>query len=312
MKAGGIGRQGQVCGSVLTAAALAAGLVASPVQVRTSAVPRIESDRVQLQTFAASAVLGDASPDTTQVSPRDVVPAASAGAPGDPLAAGLATALEAIGRAAIDMAGLVLAPLWYLAFPITYQMASSYLDSIDSSYYSFPDLTGLVGLMRLGRVLGIWLEFPLRASSYLLPTSNAAAQPSPAATMPEAGRGVNPAVRPEVRAAEAVGAQDQTQDTDRIPPERPRTHHPRRDGDPASHRSARTASEPAAASAATSQDGVSGDARASLPASGDLGPVSRRPSPASSAPIAGARSPDHGPAPAPGSRRASGSARSAL
>lgn len=267
MNSGAITRSRAACGSMVTAAALAAGLVAVPVEVRATALPRIESHQVQLHALTASAALGSAGPKTEQLTPSDVVPTA-VGTANDEFAAGLATALETIGRAAVDVAGLVLAPVWYVAFPITFQMASAYLDTIDSSYYNFPDLTGLVGLLRLGRVIGIWLDFPLRASSYLFPTPPAMAQPSAAAAAPEGTRAVNPVVRPETRAADAAGDQDQMQESDRIPPERPRTHHPRRDASPTSHRAARAASEATSASAGTTQDGVNGDARASATSAG--------------------------------------------
>lgn len=222
------------CGAVATAVAVATGLLTIPAAETVTALPRIEFHQIQLQSATASATLGSTSPDTDRPDHRDIdparhdpAPAAAVAASDDPFAAGLATALDIVGRAVVDVAGLLIAPLWYLAFPITYQMASNYLNTIDSSYYNYPDLTGLVGLLRLVRVIGIWMEFPLRASSYLFPAPTAD-QPSSAAATPKGSRTVGPVVPPEVHAAEVAGDQDQAQEPNRLPTVPPRTHHPRR------------------------------------------------------------------------------------
>lgn len=254
------------CGAVVTV--VATGLLTIPAAETVTALPRIEFHQIQLQSATASATLGSTSPDTDRPDHRDIdparhdpAPAAAVAASDDPFAAGLATALDIVGRAVVDVAGLLIAPLWYLAFPITYQMASNYLNTIDSSYYNYPDLTGLVGLLRLARVIGIWMEFPLRASSYLFPAPTAD-QPSSAAATPKGSRTVGPVVPPEVHAAEVAGDQDQAQEPDRIPTVPPRTHHPRRGESPATHRAAEAASASASASAVTIRDGVSSDGRA--------------------------------------------------
>lgn len=251
------------CGAVV--AVVAAGLWTVPAVETVTALPRIEFHQIQLQSATASATLGSTSPGTDRLDLHDIdparhdsTPAAAVAESDDPFGAGLATALDIVGRAVVDVAGLLIAPLWYLAFPITYQMASNYLNTIDSSYYNYPDLTGLVGLLRLVRVIGIWMEFPLRASSYLFPTP-IADHPSLAAATPGGSRTVGPVVPPEVHAAEWAGDQDQVQEPDRVPTVSPRTHHPRRGQGPATHRAAEAAS--ASASAVTIRDGVSSEGR---------------------------------------------------
>lgn len=248
MKYRALQRSCVVCGTVLTAAAVATGMLAISGSDTVTALPRIEFHQIQLQSVTASAALGTASPDNDQPDRHDLAPAmapaAATGASDDPFV-GVANALEIVGRAAVDVAGLVLAPLWYLAAPLTFFVATAYVNSITRPPAG-PDMSGITGILHSLQYIIVWLEFPLRASSYLFPTPTTTTPASPAAAVPESGRSAVSAAVTVMAAAEAAVDRDDTPASGRSVRSRPQSHHPRRDRSATPNAAASSASQPAA------------------------------------------------------------------
>lgn len=89
--------------------------------------------------------------------------------------------LATLGFAAATVAGIALAPLWYLAFPITIPLTIAF---VTASIPSSPGDYGIGAFQRaLGAVLG-WVGFPLALGSLLFPQVAANfAEPTPSASI---------------------------------------------------------------------------------------------------------------------------------
>lgn len=276
MNSDAVWRRGRVCASALTAGALAMGLLAGPMAAPAIALPQPAIRQVDVETVVASAVLGSATPESVPAGVTGEVPSAAATSLDDPFG-GITTALETIGRAAVDVVGLVLAPLWYLAAPVTFFVAAAYVNS-SAPPPTGPDMSGITGMLHSLQYIVVWVGFPLRASSYLFPKPATAPPPSAAA---EARRSATPEMSPDARDAAIAVGEGAAEDTRITRQERSRVTRPRRMpwSDPDSAQSNRRSAAPAADS--------------------QLRP---RPSQASSAPTAGTGSRDRSPAPARASR----------
>ena len=114
-------------GATASAAILAFGLVTVPAERYDSVIARTESAAVQLQAVVATqvAALMNSAPNAGTVAAD---PSASRGISAlIPSAAATAAAstgsdtLASIGRALLNLVGALVAPVWWLAFPITYR-----------------------------------------------------------------------------------------------------------------------------------------------------------------------------------------------
>lgn len=242
MKSSAIRRGRGACGSLATAAAVAVGLLIVPMEVPSTALPQIEFHQVQLQAVAASAAVGTVTPDPAWADSSPAAPKAVADATTD-LWAGVAPALETIGRAAVDVAGPLLAPLWYLAAPVTFFVAAAYVNSITPPPTGL-DFSGITGILHSLHYMVVWMDFPLNASDYLFPTPTATAPPSPASATSDGRRPLAQTAHPDAHTAEPAVDQDQVAQVALSPAPRTQVHRPGRDRVAGPPRAAAAASDP--------------------------------------------------------------------
>ena len=167
-------------GAAVTAAAIAAGLVT--VLPERPATFDIRSESAAVQLAAAVAAHLDASdaasnpltdpPELVVVDP--LVPVTGGVDPVPTLLSAAATpttagggVLTSVGRAVLTVTGIVLSPLWYLAFPVTLPITIAAVNAgIPLNSGDF----GVSTFMRFfGYVLG-WISFPFSLASLVFPT----------------------------------------------------------------------------------------------------------------------------------------------
>ncbi|MDQ1307522.1 MAG: hypothetical protein QG671_3355 [Actinomycetota bacterium] len=162
-------------GAAGTAAVMALTLVSVPPGHAGSLAARPEVAAVQLQAAVATevAALMNSSLQAAAVGiDSATTPVASAG---DAVIAPLASTADAtavddvltsIGRVALTVAGTVLSPIWYLAFPITMGLGSlwGYMNPINRA-----DVVGAIFFLTSAINIFSWLSFPFRLGEVVFP-----------------------------------------------------------------------------------------------------------------------------------------------
>ena len=171
------------------------GLVAVPQQGMGAASTRVEVMAVQLDAVLTAEVsaLVLSAPETDSAATTSVPDASTIQDAVGAAVSGIGETLTNIGRTILDAIGLVIAPIWWLAMPVTYGL---YLDTLRRQS---------PGALYIGTVFdfGGWLFAPFNLGTVLFGRAGS----SPAASTP------NPA-----RSAEAVTS-DHTQAVDPAPAE---------------------------------------------------------------------------------------------
>lgn len=177
-------------GAAATAAVMALGLVSVTPAPGGPLAARTEVFAVHLPAAIATEVsaLVNSAPHTAAVGIDTAVTTAQLS--GDAVTA-LATSAAAttvddivssVGRVVLNVAGTVLSPIWYLAFPITQGLPS--LQSLYGYIPPFPDFSGIFAAVNTISNFFKWLSFPFRLGDVVFPTiTPASASARPAATV---------------------------------------------------------------------------------------------------------------------------------
>lgn len=193
------------------------GLVAVPQQGMGAASTRVEVMALQLDAVLTAEVsaLALSMAETDSAASTPIPDARTVQEAMDAAVSGIAGMLTVIGRTVLDAVGFVIAPLWWLAVPVTYgiyletrrrQSSGTYIPTIiDAAGWLFaPFNLGTVFFGRAGSSPAESSPNPARSAEALTPDHGRTVDPAPAESLevlrPTSALTSEPTLRPTVRA----------------------------------------------------------------------------------------------------------------